>query len=160
MQAPPEWAGKTAQVTGFIQRSPDNGRSATESTDVLLGYDQRALHIISLPMIPIPGQSDPAWSHGIHIRKNPNKRGRRGLLWEFTWTHSAMVAVHTNLRATHSVFKRFSVFRGFRQLGYGIRCGLVLTGKDNCWRLCSPHEYSVQESLRSPTSRLRHGTLL
>jgi hypothetical protein len=46
MQAPPEWKGQLAEVTGFIQRSPDNGSPATESTEVFLGYDQRALYII------------------------------------------------------------------------------------------------------------------
>jgi Domain of unknown function (DUF5916) len=46
MQVPPEWAGKLAQTSGFVQRSPDNGRPATEATQVFLGYDQRALHII------------------------------------------------------------------------------------------------------------------
>jgi hypothetical protein len=48
MQVPPDWEGKLAQVSGFVQRSPDNGQAATESTDVFLGYDQRALHIIFL----------------------------------------------------------------------------------------------------------------
>ena len=46
MQLPRAWEGKLASVTGFIQRSPDNGRPATEMTAVFLGYDQRALHII------------------------------------------------------------------------------------------------------------------
>jgi len=48
MQVPPEWEGKLARVSGLIQRSPDNGLPATERTDVFLGYDQRALHIIFL----------------------------------------------------------------------------------------------------------------
>jgi hypothetical protein len=48
MQVPEAWAGKLARVKGFVQRSPDNGRPATEQTDVFLGYDQRALHIIFL----------------------------------------------------------------------------------------------------------------
>jgi hypothetical protein len=46
MKVPPAWEGKLAAVTGFIQRSPDNGQPATETTDVLLGYDQHALYII------------------------------------------------------------------------------------------------------------------
>src|SRR6266576_1833284 len=29
MQVPPEWKGKLAEATGFVQRSPDNGRPAT-----------------------------------------------------------------------------------------------------------------------------------
>jgi len=35
MQAPPKWAGKLAEVKSFIQRSPDNGRPATELTNVI-----------------------------------------------------------------------------------------------------------------------------
>lgn len=46
MKVPPDLEGKLARVTDFIQRSPDNGRAATEPTDVYLGYDQHALHIV------------------------------------------------------------------------------------------------------------------
>ena len=43
MQAPAAWEGKLAKVNGFVQRSPDNGRAATEATDVFV-----------LPMIAHP----------------------------------------------------------------------------------------------------------
>lgn len=46
MQLPPYWEGKLVGVSGFIQRSPDNGLPATEVTDVYFGYDQRALHVV------------------------------------------------------------------------------------------------------------------
>jgi len=48
MRMPNAWEGKLAEVKGFVQRAPDNGHPSTEGTDVLLGYDQRALHIIFL----------------------------------------------------------------------------------------------------------------
>lgn len=41
-----QWSGKLAVVDGFIQRAPDNGRPATESTEAYLGYDARALHVV------------------------------------------------------------------------------------------------------------------
>jgi len=46
MRVSPTWDGKLAKVTGFVQRSPENGRPATEATDVYLGYDKRALHVV------------------------------------------------------------------------------------------------------------------
>src|SRR5689334_12048893 len=41
-----QWIGKLAVVDGFLQRRPDDGRPATESTQAYLGYDAHALHIV------------------------------------------------------------------------------------------------------------------
>jgi len=41
-----QWIGKLAVVNGFIQRAPDDGRPATESTEAYLGYDGHALQIV------------------------------------------------------------------------------------------------------------------
>lgn len=46
MAPTPRWAGKLAIVGGFIQRRPDDGHPATESTEAYLGYDAHALHIV------------------------------------------------------------------------------------------------------------------
>lgn len=46
MQPSAEWAGKLARVEGFIQRAPDDGKAATQRTDVYLGYDERRLYVI------------------------------------------------------------------------------------------------------------------
>jgi hypothetical protein len=46
MQPSPAWQGKLAMVTNFIQRLPDNGQPATQSTDAYLGYDSHALYVI------------------------------------------------------------------------------------------------------------------
>ena len=39
-------AGEMTRVTGFIQRDPDDGRPATQKTDVYLGYDQSKLYAV------------------------------------------------------------------------------------------------------------------
>jgi hypothetical protein len=39
-------AGEMTRVTGFIQRDPDDGRPATQRTDVYLGYDQSKLYAV------------------------------------------------------------------------------------------------------------------
>lgn len=39
-------AGEMTRVSGFIQHDPDDGRPATQSTDVYLGYDQAKLYAV------------------------------------------------------------------------------------------------------------------
>lgn len=46
MQPSERMQGKLAHVTGFIQRDPNEGRPATQRTDVYLGYDQNKLYAV------------------------------------------------------------------------------------------------------------------
>lgn len=46
MQPSAQWHSKLARVEGFIQRAPDDGKAATQQTEVYLGYDERALYVI------------------------------------------------------------------------------------------------------------------
>src|SRR4030095_15549781 len=56
MRPSPEWDGKCAFVQGFIQLKPDDGQKATQPTEVYLGYDSRALHIIFVAHDSEPGR--------------------------------------------------------------------------------------------------------
>ncbi|MFQ5768194.1 MAG: DUF5916 domain-containing protein, partial [Acidobacteriota bacterium] len=44
------------RVTGFRQRDPEDGRAATQKTDVYLGYDHRHLYVVFVAFDDHPGQ--------------------------------------------------------------------------------------------------------
>jgi len=46
MKSAPDWEGKLARVTEFIQFTPSNGASATQRTDVYLCYDHVNIYVI------------------------------------------------------------------------------------------------------------------
>ena len=46
MEPSAKWKGKLARVEGFIQRAPDDGKAATQPTEVYLGYGARELYVI------------------------------------------------------------------------------------------------------------------
>lgn len=46
MKPSPEWEGKLAHVSGFIQRVPTDGAPSTQHTDAYLGYDDDNLYAI------------------------------------------------------------------------------------------------------------------
>ncbi len=48
MACPPEWEGRLAVVEGFTQQSPEDGRPASQRTQVFLGYDDQAVHLVFL----------------------------------------------------------------------------------------------------------------
>jgi len=42
----PEFGGKMARVSGMIQREPEDGRPATQETDVFFGYDDTSIYFV------------------------------------------------------------------------------------------------------------------
>lgn len=46
MAPSPEFAGKMAHISGLIQKEPEDGKPATQDTDVYLGYDDTALYFV------------------------------------------------------------------------------------------------------------------
>ena len=56
MQPAAGWAGRLARVEGFIQRAPDDGKAASQQTEVYLGYDERSLYVIFVAHDNEPGK--------------------------------------------------------------------------------------------------------
>ena len=56
MQPAAGWAGRLARVEGFIQRAPDDGKAASQQTEVYLGYDERSLYVIFVAHDSEPGK--------------------------------------------------------------------------------------------------------
>ncbi len=48
--------GRMLKVTGFTQRGPDDGKPATQQTEVYLGYDDKDLYAVFVCLDPQPGQ--------------------------------------------------------------------------------------------------------
>jgi hypothetical protein len=46
MEPKPELRGQLAEVTGFIQNTPSDGRPATEKTEVWMGHTKNALYVV------------------------------------------------------------------------------------------------------------------
>ncbi len=42
----PEFQGKMARVEGFIQRTPEDGRDASQRTQVYIGYDRQQIYVV------------------------------------------------------------------------------------------------------------------